>query len=279
MREPLLQNLSARNAVEPAEAAMLGQIINRERAVLRGGDIVAGGSRPVTCTVLLDGTAARYRLLKDGRRQITALYVPGDFVDLQALVLDTLDQGVTAMSDCRVAEASHDDLVSVIERYPNFTLLLVRYMAIEGAIHREWIAAMGRRSKLAQLAHLICELFLRLRAVKLVEDSSFQWPLSQEEMADVLGISLVHFNKTLQRLRREGLVTWVNQTVTIRKWDRLADLAEFDGAYLYLEETRNTAGNGMAAQANERADRARAPLFRLLPAERGWISSGAAKIR
>src|SRR5215217_7666300 len=236
MIELLLKNLNARDTVTPGEVRILEQIIKNERAVPIGGDIVVQGSRPPISTLLLEGTAARYRLLEDGKRQITALHVPGDFVDLHAFMLKTMDHGVLALSPCRVAAATNIDPTTVTEQHPHLSRLLWLSTVIDGAIHREWIVAMGRRSKRAQLAHLICELYTRLAVVELVEGESFSLPLSQAEVADVVGVSLVHFNKTLQGLRRDGLVRWVDRVITILDWEELAEIAEFDGAYLNLRK-------------------------------------------
>jgi len=105
---------------------------------------------------------------------------------------------------------------------------------IDGAIHREWIVAMGRRSKTSHLAHLVCELFVRLRVVNLTKDMSFRLPLSQAEMADVLGLSVVHMNRVIGALRKAGVFTWLNHTITISDWDQLVEIAEFDPTYLSM---------------------------------------------
>ncbi len=105
---------------------------------------------------------------------------------------------------------------------------------VDGAIHREWIVAMGRRSRKSHLAHLICELFVRLEGVERTSGASFHFPLSQAEMADVLGLSAVHMNRVIQNLRREGLISWVNHTITILDWDKIRELAEFDPTYLSM---------------------------------------------
>lgn len=188
MIELLLRNLGARDIVHPEEIYFLEKIITHERTVPVDEDIVVQGSRPSVSTLLLAGTAARYRLLEDGKRQITALHVAGDFVDLHAFMLKTMDHGVLALSPCRIASASHADLTIVSQQHPHLTRLLWLSTVVDGAIHREWIVAMGRRSKQAQLAHLICELYTRLSVVGLVDGKSFNLPLSQAEVADVLGI-------------------------------------------------------------------------------------------
>jgi CRP-like cAMP-binding protein len=236
MIELLVRNLGARDDLNASEISTLNRIVGRERTVAIGQDIVAEGSRPTESTVLLDGIAARYRVLEDGKRQITALQVPGDFVDLHAFMLKKMDHGVIALSTCRVATARHKDLTTVTETSPHLTRMLWLSTVIDGAIHREWIVAMGRRSKKSHLAHLICELFTRLSLVGLVTNNGFYLPLSQAEVADALGVSLVHFNKTLQLLRRDGVVRWADRHITVVQWDRLVEIGEFDDAYLNLNK-------------------------------------------
>lgn len=234
MIDLLVRNLGARDTLDADEIACLKDIIKRERVVAVDEDIASEGSRPNESTLLVDGIAARYRVLKDGKRQITALHVPGDFVDLHAFMLKTMDHGVVALSPCRVATTAHRELTVVTQTRPHLTRMLWLSTVIDGAIHREWIVAMGRRSKKAHLAHLICELFTRLEIVGMVDGQSFKLPLSQVETADVLGLSLVHLNKTLQTLRGDGVVRWEDRVITILDWSQLTRLAEFDTGYLNL---------------------------------------------
>ena len=234
MIEKLLLNLRSHDDVTVAEESALREVITRTAFFQTGDDIVVQGSRPRHSTLLLDGISARYKILEDGSRQITALHVPGDFVDLHAFALKTMDHGIVAMSPCKVAFAEHSDLRTITETQPHLTRLLWLDTIVDGAIHREWIVAMGRRSKKSHLAHLICELYLRLQVVGLVDGWSFWLPLSQGEIADVLGLSLVHLNKTLQLLRKDEVIRWESKTVEILSWERLALLAEFDATYLSL---------------------------------------------
>lgn len=213
---------------------MLHRLITRDRHFKVDEELVAEGSRPNYSTLLIDGFAARYKYMTDGTRQITALHVAGDFVDLHAFLLKTMDHGIVAMSPCHVAYMEHTELKRVTETEPHLTRLLWLDTLVDGAIHREWIVAMGRRSKKSHIAHLICELFVRLQVVHKTDGLSFHFPLTQLELADVVGISLVHLNKTLQVLRKQGLLTWINQTITILDWEQLQEVAEFDPTYLSL---------------------------------------------
>jgi CRP-like cAMP-binding protein len=232
--EALLLNLNSRDSMTVSETDRLQKVIAKGRTFASGEDIVLEGSRPGYSTLMIEGISARYKHMEDGTRQITALQVPGDFVDLHAFLLKKLDHGIVALSPCRVAFADHADLKIITETMPHLTRLLWLNTIVDAAINREWIASMGRRSKAAHIAHLFCEIYVRLRTVERVDGWSFQLPLTQAALADVMGISVVHVNKTLQMLKREGAFTWENRTLTILDWNRLSELAEFDDTYLSL---------------------------------------------
>ncbi|MDR6818710.1 CRP-like cAMP-binding protein [Neorhizobium sp. 2083] len=234
MIDPLLLNLEQHDVLTDEERDILRRIVVREKRFSAGEDLVVEGSRPGQSSLLVEGFAARYKLTAEGMRQITALHVAGDFVDLHAFLLKTMDHGVVALSPCRVGLSDHADLKIVTERYPHLTRMLWLDTLIHGSIHRAWIVAMGRRSKASHLAHILCELYVRLGVVRRTDSWSFHLPLSQSEMADVLGLSLVHMNRVIQTLRRESLISWNNQTITILDWARLKEVAEFDPTYLSL---------------------------------------------
>ncbi|MDO9415850.1 Crp/Fnr family transcriptional regulator [Pararhizobium sp.] len=234
MIEALLLNIESHDILQDSEKDALKSLFVKEDIFSEGKDLVVQGSRPAYSTLILEGFAARYKITADGLRQITALHVPGDFIDLHAFPLRLMDHGIVALSACRVTFADHGALKRVTENLPHLTRLLWLHTLIDGAIHREWIVSMGRKSKKAHLAHLICELYVRLGIVRRTDGTSFYFPLTQMEMADVLGISIVHMNRTIQSLRKDGLLVWINHTITIVDWPRLQEVAEFDPTYLNL---------------------------------------------
>jgi len=234
MLESLYLNLGQHDALSEEEKALLAGAMSVEKYVAAGEDIVSEGTRPGFSTLIIDGLAARYKVLEDGGRQFTSLQVAGDFVDLHAFLLKTMDHGIIALSPCHVLAAEHSKLKIITEQAPHLTRLLWLDTLVDGAIHREWIVAMGRRSKTSHLAHLICELFVRLQVVKKTRDMSFHLPLSQAELADVLGLSVVHMNRVIGTLRRMNVVNWTNHMITILDWQRLIVIAEFDPTYLSM---------------------------------------------
>lgn len=238
----MLQSLSLkfRQRVELSadEQAVLDKVPAREKKYLPRQDIVSAGSRATTSCMVIEGLSARYKLLSNGRRQITAINVPGDFVDLQSFLLSRMEYGVTALTPCRVLSIEHDAIRRLITNTPSITRLLWMDTMLDASIHQEWIVSMGRRSAFARLAHLICELFLRLKAVDRTEGHTFRLPLTQSELADILGLSIVHVNRILKALRAEKIVVWSQSTLRIDNWDHLKEVAEFQPDYLSLKLPR-----------------------------------------
>jgi CRP-like cAMP-binding protein len=230
----LIRKLEQFDRLSDAERQLLEQAVVRQRAAAKGEDLVREGDRPSESLFLITGFAARYNLLRKGKRQITALHLPGDFVDLHSFLVKTMDHSVMAVTACTLGVVPHEALRAISETQPHLTRLLGVNMAVDGAIHRRWIVSIGRQSALEHAAHLFCEMFLRLQAVGLTEDDSFKLPLTQAELGDTLGLSTVHVNRVIQELRAEGLITWRGETVVITDWPRLQQIAEFDPTFLSL---------------------------------------------
>lgn len=229
-----LRKLEARDVLSEAERQSLVACASEEVNFAAGADLVREGDRPDTSMLVIDGFSSRYRDAPDGTRQITAIHVPGDFVDLHSLLLREMDHSVGALSACRVMRFPHVRLRGLTETHPHLTRLLWLMTLIDASIHREWLSAAARAAP-EQIAHLICELYVRLGIARLIgADQSFTLPLTQMEIGEALGLSAVHVNRSLQQLRSEGLFTWQNQTVRILDWDALQRRASFDMRYLHL---------------------------------------------
>ena len=166
--------------------------------------------------------------------ELTALHMAGDFVDLHALLLKVMDHSAVALTPCEAAFVPHTSLIALVEAAPHLGRLLWLSTVIDGAIERNWITSLGRRSAGVHLAHLICELFVRLETVGLSKGNSFDLPLTQTDIADIIGLSVVHTNRTIHDLRAAGLITWDRRVITIANQQRLRDFAEFDPTYLNL---------------------------------------------
>lgn len=232
MTSPIVLKFQRWDELPADEEAALEEISLRTKTYDAGAEIAAQGSRPTECCLLLEGYVGRATLLSDGGRQIGAIHIAGDFVDIHSFVLKKLDHSIFAITRCTVAAVPHSVVRKLSDEFPHLARLLWLNTAVDGAIHREWLAALGRRTAEAHFAHLLCELYLRLKDVKLIEGTTYRLPMTQILMADVLGLSPVHVNRTLQKLRRDGLVEWEASMIEILDWDRLAELADFDDTYL-----------------------------------------------
>jgi CRP-like cAMP-binding protein len=187
------------------------------------------------CTLLLDGIIQRFKDTEDGKRQILALHVPGDFVDLHSYPLKRLEHTVGTLTDVTVATVPHPTVRALTERSADLTELLWRSTLIDAAINREWLVSVGCRSGLTRVAHLFCEMFVRLDRIGHARGLTYDLPLTQMDVGDATGLTAVHSNRMLRALRQRGLMEFKGGRVTIHDWDALAEVAEFDPAYLFLD--------------------------------------------
>jgi CRP-like cAMP-binding protein len=204
-------------------------------------DIVREGDRPSRSALIAEGFACTYKVTGDGRRQIQAFHIPGDIPDLQSLHLRVLDNSVSTISPCTVAFVQHEVLHDVSARFPRIVAALWRETLIDAAIFREWMTGIGRREAYARVAHLLCEMMVRMRAVGLAQDHSCDLPITQAEFADACGLSGVHMNRVLQQLRSEGLIVLKGTTLLVPDWEKLKAAGDFDPTYLHLVEPKQAA--------------------------------------
>ncbi|MEO3385333.1 Crp/Fnr family transcriptional regulator [Mesorhizobium sp. CAU 1741] len=230
----LCRSLSRRDTLLPEEMDLLARLSQRPAQYAKGAEIIAEHSRPPASCLLVSGFAARAVSRANGKRQLTALHVPGDFVDLHGLLLRVMDHSVVALSDCTVVFVPHGELRAISETAPHLTRMLWLSTTIDASIQRKMTALLGRHTPLQRLGHLICELYLRLEAVGLAANGRFRFPITQSELSDILGLSLVHTNRTVQELRATDLVAWDHTNVTVRDFDALARATGFDPTYLNL---------------------------------------------
>ena len=204
------------------------------RAVDPGSHVLLQGNVPAAVHVLLDGQAYRYRLLEDGRRQIVALLVPGDICDLEALMRGRADYSVATMTSCVLGELPLTAIVDLRTVDPKLARALWGDLLRDQAVAREWLVNVGCRTALERMAHLICELRLRLQAVGLTTGDAFRLEMTQTEIADLLGLSAVHVNRTLKRLRAIGLVDYSKSIISVLDVPVLEKVAGFDPTYLKM---------------------------------------------
>jgi CRP-like cAMP-binding protein len=239
MIEAHLAKLRARDDISAAEEAAIRHAIAEVRTVPDRQIFIHRGEELAQSTLLLDGWMARARDLRGGHRQITELHVTGDFVDLHSFTLKHLDHDILTLSPCRIALIPHENLRRITEQFPHLTRIYWLMTNIDAAIHREWAVSLGRRDAASKLAHFLCELLIRLRTAGCAETDSIDFPLTQDEVAECLGLTPVHVNRTLQDIRRRELIRLENKRLTILDLPGLMRLAEFDPMYLYLRQERH----------------------------------------
>ena len=208
--------------------------VGTAKVVRPGLHILLQGNVPTGAHVLLEGQAYRYRLLEDGRRQITAVLVPGDVCDLEAVMRGRADYGVATMTDCVLGALPLNTIADLRKIDPELAQALWRHLLRDQAVAREWLVNVGCRTALERVAHLICEFRHRLQAVGLTKGDAFKMEMTQTEIADLLGLSAVHVNRTLKRLRAIGLVDYSRSMISIPNVTALEKLAGFDSTYLKM---------------------------------------------
>lgn len=197
-------------------------------------DIVREGEKPRCVNVVLDGWACRYKQLPDGRRQVVSFFLPGDLCDANVFILKEMDHSIGAITKVRYAEISPADFEELIAQSPRITQALWWHELVVAAVQREWTTNVGQRTAFERIAHLFCELFLKLRQVGLTDGTSCDFPLTQIDIADATGLTSVHVNRTLQELRREGLIELANKRLTIPDLAALMNVSMFNPNYLHL---------------------------------------------
>ncbi|PVE23933.1 Crp/Fnr family transcriptional regulator [Microvirga sp. KLBC 81] len=230
----LIRKLESLAPLAPEEKAALLGLPLRLKTVAADQDIVCEGDRPSECCLIVEGFACRYNLTGEGKRQILSFHIGGDIPDLQSLHLRVMDHSLGTLVPSKLAFIQHDALRSFMRSHPRLGDLFWRDTLIDAAVFRQWIVGLGRREARGRIAHLLCELLVRLRAAELVEDHVFGLPVTQAELGDALGISTVHVNRVLQELRGENLISWRGETLQVLDWEGLKQAGEFDPTYLHL---------------------------------------------
>lgn len=239
MSEPhsaLTEHLSGFVDLTPADRELLDAVVTRNvRFVETRQDLVREGEKPRSMTVVLEGWAMHYKQLSDGRRQILSFLLPGDLCDANVFILSRMDHSVAALGPLRYAEISQADFEEVMAASPRIAKALWWSELVTVSIQREWTTNIGQRSAYERIAHLFCEIFARLRVMGRTRGDSCEFPLTQHELGDATGLTSVHVNRTLQQLRKEGLIELRGKRLYLLQADKLRQAAMFNPAYLHLE--------------------------------------------
>lgn len=229
--------------LEETELGLVGRLCSPARRVNAKTDLVREGDHLDRLHVVLDGWACRFKLLPDGRRQITSVLLPGDICDLDSLYVTKSDYAVGTLTACTVATIARSALRELAAQHPAISEALGFLMAVDNAMLTERSACLGRRSAREHLAHFLCELLMRLKLVGQARGNGFMLSITQEEIGDALGLTAVHVNRVLQGLRNDGMIEQRGHQVVICEWHVLRRIAAFRSGYLHMEDANESTFN------------------------------------
>jgi CRP-like cAMP-binding protein len=229
----LIVRISRYQSLSPDEVRALEGAAGPARLHRAHEDLVREGESAAHIGLLLSGFAYGFRVLPDGRRQIVSYLIPGDLCDPRLLLLPTAAYTVSTLTAANVVVFAREALLALIDRHPHLGRALCWLALQEEMIAREWLVNIGQRTALERLAHLLCEIFTRMQTVGLTDGGRCELPVTQVELADTLALSTVHVNRTLQELRRQGLVSLSSGILEIHDFGALQSVALFAADYLH----------------------------------------------
>lgn len=229
-----LRKLRARGGVHPADEAALCTLVDKAERLPANRVLARAGEPAESCILVLGGWVARSKQVDGAQRQIISIALPGDFVDLHGLTLGRIDHDVISLTQCKIGRVDHARLRLATTARPELQHAYLLAASVDAAIQREWSACLGSRSAISRVAHLFCELFLRLEIVGCTDGQSCDFPLTQTQIAECIGVTPIHVNRVIQELRSTRLINLEYRRLTILNGEALATIAKFDPAYLYV---------------------------------------------
>lgn len=230
-----LNKLKLRTEISSDEEEVIRGLVAETRRVPADEFLIRAGQELESTILLVDGWLVRSKDLPSGERQVMEIHIAGDFADLHGFTLKRLDHDLVTVSECTIGFVPHERLMEVSERHPRLARVYWLSTNIDAAITREMALSLAQRSAISRMAHLFCELHVRLEIVGQTRGDTFDFPLTQRELSECLGLTPVHVNRTLQELRRKGLVETADRQITILDKRGLKSVAQFDPGYLHLE--------------------------------------------
>lgn len=235
--EPMARKLAYRVKLDAADHAAILALPCTLRTIERNHFIVRERETTTHSCVMLSGFSVRSKLVGNGNRQIVAIHMKGEMVDLQNSLLEVADHSVQALTATRIAMIPRQEIVRLAAERPNVGRAMWIDTLVEGSISREWTTNVGRRDARTRLAHLLCEFSLRLKVAGLAEENGYELPMTQEQLGDATGLTSVHVNRTIKALEAEGLIERTTpRSIQIGDWRKLAAVGDFDANYLHLRE-------------------------------------------
>jgi len=231
----LLRKLKAHTRLSAEDIAAIGRLSHASRPLAGNEDVVRQGDKPKIAVLVVSGMVARYHTRPAGNRQYISFHIAGDMPDSQSLFLDQMDHSVCAVGGHAIVSLfPHHEILRIFEIRPSVGYAFWRETLIDAAIFREAITNNSSRPVRARIAHFMCEQFYRARAAGLGTENSCPLPISQTQLGETLGISVVTANRALQALRRTGAMEFRDGTLTVKNWQKMMSLGEFDPRYLHL---------------------------------------------
>jgi CRP-like cAMP-binding protein len=232
----LLRQLEAYSALPDEDRQLILDLPYRLRRLDPGSYLVREGDLPSHCTVLVTGYAYRQKVTGEGSRQIMAICIPGDAVDLQNMFLNVSDHNVQLLTQCKVADVPREALQDLVLTRPAIGTAIIQLALVEASILREWVVNVGRRDARARIAHVLCEFAVRLESRGLLTDHGFELPMTQEQLADATGLTSVHVNRVLKALEADGLINRRRRHIHFDQWRALQDAGDFSRRYLHISD-------------------------------------------
>ena len=231
--QKFLKRLMSRSILSEDEQRSILSLPSHAQQVRSNRDFVALGDKVDHSCLVVAGLVARFGQNSEGNRQITAIHVPGDMADLHSVVQPWPSSALQALSVATILCIPHAALRTAASRYPAIAEALWRDCMVDAAILSQWLVNVGRRDAKQRIAHLICEMATRIVGPPATEAISFDFAITQSQLADATGLTAVHVNRTLQMLRGRGIIEWSRANVVrIPQWEALAGIGDFDAAYL-----------------------------------------------
>ena len=234
----MVRKLAYWHKLDSADRAALLALPHTVKSFEQHHYIVRERDRPTHSCVMLSGFSVRHKIVGGGYRQIVAIHMKGEMVDLQNSLLGVADHSVQMLSAGQVAMIPREEITKIAFERPAVGKAMWLDTLVDASIFREWIANVGRRDARTRIAHVLCEFALRLKVAGLGEQSGYQLPMTQEQLGDATGLTSVHVNRTLKSLEADGLIERLSpRSITIGDWKKLSDVGDFDSNYLHLHES------------------------------------------
>lgn len=231
----LAQRLSLRAALSDEDRAAVSALPFRSRILSPESYLIREGDPPRPyCSLVLSGFAFRHKMTADGARQIVAVHLAGDLLDLQHLFLNIADHSVQALTKIEIADIERDAVQEIALTRPAVTRALWVDGLVDSSIYREWLLNVGRRGARARIAHLLCEIAVRMHAAGTMDVAALHLPMTQEQLGDATGLTSVHVNRTLKALAKDGVIKHSGRSLTIQDWNKIRQEGDFNPRYLHL---------------------------------------------